>query len=299
MRRSGAMYWSLILCLCSCDAGRHPDVVAHETPSKATPPQRIVCGSPAVTEIVFALGCADRIVGVSDCSVFPSEAKTKASIGGWTNPNRERLLMLKPDIIITQGHHENLALFASEYGIRFHTVKLDTLEDVHTAIDSIATALHVTDRGAELTGRIRNTISSVRQKIAGAQAQRVLVLFGRTPGNLTRLSTVGPGTFLNDLIGIGGGINVFGDAKGAYPQVSKESLLARKPEVILQITTGGLPEKTLSQLRADWRSLGSIPAITSGNLYYLTNDYLLIPGPRVGQAVLKIAETLHPEIEDK
>lgn len=291
---SGAMAFSL--CLCGCGDGKHPKAVSRTASMKETAPQHIVCGSPAVTEIVFALGCADRVVGVSDYSTYPSETRDKASIGGWANLNRERLLVLKPDIIVTQGNHESLATFASEYGIRFHTVKLDTLEDVYTAIASIAGALQVTGRGAELSGRIRGAIGSVRQKVAGVQSKRVLLLFGRTPGDLASFSTVGPGTFLDDLIGIGGGINVFGDAKGAYPQVSKESLLVRKPEVILEIIPGGLPGNTVNRLRADWQELEDIPAVKSGNIHYLTNDFLMIPGSRVGQAVLIIAEAIHPEV---
>ena len=291
----GSVYWSMGLCLCSCSDGKHPKAASHAPDVGEAAPQRIVCGSPAITEIVFALGCADRVVGVSDYSTHPPEATDKAGIGGWANPNRERLLVLKPDIIVTQGKHETLASFAKEYGIRFHAVKLDTLEDVYTAIASIAGALHVADGGAELTGRIRGAIGSVRQKVAGAQAKRVLLLFGRAPGTLTGLSTVGPGTFLDELIGIGGGTNVFGDAKGAYPQVSKESLLIRKPEVILEINPGGLLEETEKCLRTDWREFDGIPAVQSGSIYYLTNDFLLIPGPRVGQAVSEIAEAIHPE----
>jgi iron complex transport system substrate-binding protein len=286
---------TLGFCFCGC-GNDHSKTVSQAPRLNDKSPQRIVCGSPAVTEIVFALGCADRVIGVSDYSVYPPEVKQKESIGGWINLNRERLLVLKPDIIVTQGKHESLAAFATEYNIRFHSVKLNTLKDVYTAIDSIANTLQTSERGTKLKSQLREAIEFVRQNVAEAQTIRVLLLFEHTPGSLAGLSTVGPGTFLDEIIGMAGGTNIFADAKGAYPQVSKESLLIRKPEVILEISPGGLPKETVNRLRADWQALKGIPAVESGRIYYLTNDFLLIPGPRVGQAVLDISKAIHPEV---
>jgi iron complex transport system substrate-binding protein len=248
-----------------------------------------------VTEIVFALSCGHRVVGVSDYATYPPEAKEKSRIGGWINPNRERLLVLKPGIIVSQGKHETLAAFAAEYDIPFLTLDLDTLADINTAIASLATALNVEHRGVELTNRIRNALASVRKRVQNADPKRVLLLFGRMPGDLTGLSTVGPGTFIDEMIGIAGGVNIYGDAKGVYPQVSKESLLIRKPQVILEVNPGGLPEKNIERLRADWEQLADIPAVRDNRVVYLSEDYLLIPGPRVGLAAARLAEAIHPE----
>ena len=261
---------------------------------KAAPP-RIVCGTPAVAEIVFALGCGDRVVGVSDYTVYPPEAKAKRSIGGWINPNRERLLVVRPDLVISQGQHQRLATFAGEYGIRFHTVTLDTLADVYSAVDSIAGMLGVPQRGETLNAEIRRDLAAVRARAADTRSPRVFLLLGRTPGSLTGLSTVGAGTFLDDMIRVAGGTNVFADASGAYPQVSKESLLLRRPEVILEVHPGGLPDGTIALLRADWRELADLPAVRNDRIHYLTNDFLLIPGPRVG----RVAETFADAIQSR
>ncbi len=298
-RRAKLLLFGLLLaCVCGCgDSGlSKPAANANTVESRREAPQRIVCGSPAATEIVFALACGDRVVGVSDYCTFPPEAKGKTNIGGWVNPNRERLLVIKPDILITQGKHETLAAFTAEYGIRFHTVKLDTLDDIFDAIRSIADTLDVEHRGGELIAQMREDLATIRARVAGRQRRRVLLLFGRRPGELSGLTTVGPGTFLEEMIGIAGGTNVFGDAKGAYPQVSKESLLVRKPEVILEVNPGGLPKESMEQLRADWQQLAGIPAVEAGYIHYLTNDFLLIPGPRVGLAAARFAEAIHPEL---
>ena len=273
--------------------GRRPQKPAAGQPEAA--PRRVICGSPAVTEIVFALGCAGRVVGVSDYSTYPPPACRKERIGGWINPNRERLIALKPDIIITQGQHERMAVFAAEYGIRFHAVTLDTVADIYGAVESVAKVLHVPERGDALADRIREDIGSAGQRLAGAEARRILLLFSRAPGNLAGLSTMGPGTFLDEIVTLAGGTNVFSDIRG-YTQVSKESILVRQPDVILEVNPEGLSQETIDRLRADWRGLGMLPAVKNNRIHYLTNDFLLVPGPRVGLTVEEFARAIHPEL---
>ena len=284
-----------ILC---CGCGRNSDAVPENTAldsSTGGTDKRIVCGSPAVAEIVFALGCGDRVVGVSDYTVYPPEAKEKQSIGGWINPNRERLLMMEPDIIISQGKHETLASFCDEYGILFHAVKLDCLEDIYSAVQSIAENLCVTDRGKKLNARVRSEIAAVRARTAGFPSKRVFLLMGRSPGSLARLSTVGPDTFLDEMIRMGGGTNIFADAKGLYPRISKESLLVRRPEVILEIYPGEIDGETIDLLMADWNELADLPAVRNNRIHCLTNNFLMIPGPRAGLIARKLARTITPE----
>jgi len=255
------------------------------------PPERIVCGTPAIAEIVYALGCGDRVVGVSDHTAYPPEARATTRIGGVINPSRERLLVLDPDLILTQGRHERLAAFAAEYGIRFEAVALDTLADLYDAIGSIARTLGVADRGTTLAGDIRARLRAVSATVTGPP-RRVLLLFSRAPGSLRGLGTVGAGSFLDDLLQVAGGTNIFADAAGAYPQVSKEALVVRKPETIVEINPGGLPAETVARLRADWDELADIPAVRHDRIHVLTNDFLLIPGPRVDQTAAALAAAI-------
>ncbi|MBN1558439.1 MAG: ABC transporter substrate-binding protein [Lentisphaerae bacterium] len=256
-------------------------------------PQRVICGSPAVTEIVFALGCGARVAGVSGHATYPPEAAQKPRIGGWIDPNREQLLLLKPDLILSQGRHERLAAFAEAYGMRFHGVTLDTLDDVLAAVRSIARVLGVAARGAALADRMRAELEAVRARVADAPPEPVALVFGRVPGDLTGLTTVGPGTFLDGLLEIAGGRNVFGDATGAYPRVSKEALLERKPRVILEVAPG-VSRARRERLRADWRALDGVPAVEQGRIHYMTNDFLLVPGPRLGRSAAVLAAAIHP-----
>lgn len=110
------------------------------------------------------------------------------------------------------------------------------------------------------------------------------------------LVTIGPGTFLDDLISIAGGINVFADATGTYPMISKESLLARAPDVIIELyPSRSLNQKTKQQLLHDWQEFADIPAISNECVHFLTNDFLLIPGPRVAQIADELAKAIHPK----
>ncbi|MCU0610804.1 MAG: helical backbone metal receptor [Candidatus Eisenbacteria bacterium] len=300
-RTAGAVVAAIGLILaCEARPTRRPhsaEPSASSTRIDSNEPQyrRIVCGSPAVTEIVFALGAGERVVGVSDYVVFPPEACGKERIGGLTNPNRERLLVLTPDLIITQGSHAALAAFAAEYGIAFHTVELEKLDDIDAALVSIAAAVGSAERGGELLRRIRKEVDSVRETCAGLPRLRVLLVLGRSPGDLTGVTTIGPGTFLDDMIAAAGGENVFSDARGRYPQISKESVLVRDPEVILEVNTDGGPQERLERLRSDWARFPEITAVARGRVHCVTDDFLLIPGPRVGQSVRVMAEAIHPE----
>lgn len=267
-----------VLLLGACGAEKTKTPAAHTAGTR--PPRRVVCGSPAVAEIVFALGCGDRVVGVSDYTAYPPEACAKPSVGGLLNPNRERLLGLSPDMLVTQGRHEALAAFARTYGIRFQSVTLDTLADLDSAIRAIAETLGVAGQGRALADGLRGELTAGGRT---APPRRVLLLLGRAPGVWTGLSTVGNGTFLGELLGLAGGTNVFADATGPYPHISKEALLVRQPEVILEVHPGGLTAGQQARLCADWHIFADLPAVRQRRVHVLTNDFLLIPGPRVRQ----------------
>lgn len=270
----------LTVCLTGCSCSRRePDVgPGAADPQRAA--QRVVCGSPAVTEIVYALGGGERVVGVSDYTTYPPEAAQKPRIGGRLNPSRERLLVLDPDLIVTQGRHESLAAFAAQYGIRFRGIKLDSLDDIFAAVRAVAAALDVEQAGEALTERLRTALARIEEASAGRDPTRMVLIVGRTPGDLRGLTTVGPGTFLHDLVRMAGGTNVFADTRGAYPRISKEALIARQPELIVELSPG-LPEGQGVALLADWRKVGALAAVEKRNVHVLTQDFLLIPGPRV------------------
>ncbi|MGD8537718.1 MAG: cobalamin-binding protein [Candidatus Aminicenantes bacterium] len=299
-----AFHTLLILCLClfflilsDCnqDSTQNSGTPPSEGAKKAGEIRRIICAAPSVTEVVFALGIGGKVVGVSDFSTHPPAARTIPRIGGLIDPNREKITALQPDLLIIQGQNESLARFCEEHGIQFLSIEINTLEDIWAAIHTIGQTLRAEDKAISLVQNIKDDLQAIKDRIHNRPPKKVFLTLGHTPGDLTGLMTTGPGTFMHELVSVAGGTNIFADASGLYPQISKESLVKRQPDVIIEAIPGGVPEGRLKLLKKDWLQLPMLPAVKSGNIHYLTEDFLLIPGVRIAQTVRRFAEIFHPE----
>ena len=215
--------------------------------------KRVVCASPAVAEIVFALGCGDRVVGVSEYTDWPPEAAEKPQIGGALSPNRERILALEPDLILAQGQSEALGAFVQAQGIGFRTFPLDTLADLRAAISGIAEILGAAERGQELLEQMDADFAALPAR----EPVTVFIALGHAPGDLSGLMTSGPGTFLSEIVAQAGGSNVFADVAILWPTVSLETLIRRKPAVILDFQSVAADETrrvALPPIGKNWAS---------------------------------------------
>jgi iron complex transport system substrate-binding protein len=287
--------FSLILLCCSQESAQRLERSPSDPDKTTEEAGRIICAAPSVTEIVFALGLGERVVGISDFSTFPPEARTVAHIGGLINPNKEKITSLQPDLLIIQGQNESLARFCEEHQVQFLSIEINTLEDIWTAIHTIGQTLGAEEKASALIQKVKDDLQDIKDRIQNRPRKKVFLTLGHTPGDLTGLMTTGPGTFLHELVSVAGGKNIFSDASGLYPQISKESLVKRQPEVILEAIPGGIPEEKLKLLKKDWSQLPMLPAVKSGNIHFLTEDFLLIPGVRIARTVRRFAEIFHPE----
>jgi iron complex transport system substrate-binding protein len=287
--------FSLILPCCKQESAQKLERSPSDPGQMTEEARRIICAAPSVTEIVFALGMGERVVGISDFSTFPPEARKVSHIGGLINPNKEKITSLQPDLLIIQGQNESLARFCEEYRIRFVSIEINTLEDIWTAIHTIGQTLRAKENASALIQKIKDDLQDIKGRIQNRPLKKVFLTLGHTPGDLTGLMTTGPGTFLHELVSVAGGKNIFSDASGLYPQISKESLVKRQPEVILEVIPGGIPEEKLKLLKKDWSQLPMLPAVKSGNIHFLFEDFLLIPGVRIARTVRRFAEIFHPE----
>lgn len=295
-RKSRGIGVMAVMVLFGCSRQAPPS--AREDGAGRSRPERVICATPAITEIVFALGCGDQIAGVSTYATYPPEATRKPVIGGWMNPNRERLLVLEPDLMLTQGEHPALRQFADAYAIPLFSVRLETVADIPAGVETISRMLHQPERGLPLAADLRAALARIRERVQDRPVQRTVLLFGRAPGALNALATAGAGTFLDEVLVMAGGSNLFADAKGSYPQISKESLITRQPDVILELHPGVQDALMTRRLLEDWQEFSSLPAVRDARVHILTEDYLLVPGPRVILLAEKIAGLLHPEGED-
>ncbi|MBI4532156.1 MAG: ABC transporter substrate-binding protein [Candidatus Latescibacteria bacterium] len=260
-------------------------------------PRRVICMAPSITETVFTLGLGDRVVGVSDFCTFPEEATKKERCGGWLNPNLEKITALHPDLVIIQGKHQKVRNYCQRRHIALLGVDMQDTASIFREIRNIGRALGCPTCAETLVSRIERDLQDVKWGVEGRPRPRVFLLIGRTPGSLAGLYTPGQGSFLAEVLEIAGGENTFGNVTQSYPQVSKESLVQRAPEVILEMQPGKIftPEQ-VATLKADWQAIPSLPAVRNDRIYVITDDFALIPGPRIGRLARRIASVLHPEV---
>ncbi len=260
-------------------------------------PKRIVSTAPSVTEMLFALGLGDRVVGVSTFCNYPEAAKSVAKIGGFSNPSLEAIVALEPDLVIgSWGNPMAMVDQIKRLNIRWIGIKIQSLEDVLSAILTIGKQ---TGKGVEAKALVEGFRKRIRRITERTERlspeQRPRVFWG---GWNEPIYTAGPGSFINDLIGMAGGRNIAGDAKQPWPRYGLETIVAADPEVFL---CGHDPEgyatdaEALSALRTR-RGWKDITAIKTGRIYLMRSDAFLRPGPRLVDALEQMAETIHPDL---
>ncbi|MBW1988367.1 MAG: ABC transporter substrate-binding protein [Deltaproteobacteria bacterium] len=292
---AGSFLFAALAVLLGLPSG--PQAVDSKLPRASGPvPSRIITMAPSITEIVFALGQGHRVAGVSDFCTYPPEALEKPSVGGHLNPNTERITVLGPDLVILQGKSEKTARFCEKRGIPMLFVDMDSIPTIYKGIRTIAKTLSCVDRGEALIRDIQARLDEVKKRIAGKKRRSVFICIGREPGGVASLYTTGGNSFVSQLVEIAGGDNIFADVNHPYPEASKEVLIRRAPEVILDIRLGrDISPEQAQKLKAAWKVLRGVPAVENGEIHVLTRDFLLVPGPRVGLATQRFAEVLHGE----
>lgn len=258
--------------------------------------RRVICMSPAVVEIAFALGAGPRVVGVSQHSTYPPQALEKPLCGGYFNPNYEIILSLEPDLIVTQGKAEELTDFAQANGIEIVSLDLRDLDSIFAETKRLGRVLEVEAEAELLCAELRHRLAQVRVKVSRKPRVGVVLVAGREPGALNDIFAVGPGEFLHDLIEIAGGRNVFDDLHAGYAVVSKEALLQRAPEVVVELHGEGADAAaTEREARRLWQAFPTLPAVRQGRVHVIESTYAMIPGPRVVRLAERLAEILHGE----
>src|SRR5437867_1404767 len=193
---------------------------------------RIVSAAPSITEILFALGAGDQIVGDTTYCNYPEAAKAKAKIGGFTTPNVEAILALRPDQVVMTNTRPDVAQKLRQTGIDVLAVQPDNLAGIYESIRLIADKIGESARGQALIQSIENDLHQSAATPNNVSKPKVLFIVGRTPGTVLDLSVAGRGGYLSELIALAGGENVFADTSVPYPQVGMEEIIRRNPDVI-------------------------------------------------------------------
>jgi iron complex transport system substrate-binding protein len=254
---------------------------------------RIVSTSPSITETLFALGLGDRVVGVSSFCRFPADVVRLPKVGSFLTPDTELIARLRPDLVIVHAGPNDVPRQLSTLGITSMAVERGTLASVYSSIRAIGTAAGVGDRAEALVARLQGRLDAVRAAAAKRPAKKVLVIMGRQPGTLSDLIAVGRGSYMNDLVTVGGGVNVLDDPRlPDYPRISMETVIRLAPDLI--VDAGDMGDTVEEHIRRQpaterlWRQQVNVRATQGNGIHAVTSDAFVVPGPRVVEA----AETL-------
>lgn len=268
--------------------------IAGSLPAAQAPAKRVVSLVPAVTEMLFAIGAGDQVIGVSTFDTYPGDVMTKTRVGGLMDPNYEQILALRPDLVITYGSQDELKQRLTRSRIPMYDYRHGGLADIAATVVAMGDRTERTAEASALAARIRADLDAIRARVAGKARPKVLLVFGREEGALRGLFVSGGVGFLHDLVTLAGGENVMANVKREGLQLSLEQLLARAPEVVIELRGGeGWSTDRMARERQAWQR-AQIPATRAGRVHIVTDPSLVIPGPRVAASAKILADLVHP-----
>jgi iron complex transport system substrate-binding protein len=254
------------------------------------PPARVVSLAPSLTEILWALGAGERVVGVCAQCDYPPAVAALPRVGSYLAPSVEAVIAARPDLVVvvpSPGNREAVRAL-ERVGVRVLVVHDRTLADLRASVRTIAGALGLAAAGERLVTEIDRGLAAVHARVAGLPPRRVLLVVGHSP-----LVVAGAGTLQDELVTIAGGTNVAADVGQAWPQISPEVVVARAPEVIVDAAMG-----TEAGGRELFAALTTVPAVRQGRVVRIAGDALFRAGPRVVEAARALARAIHPEAGD-
>jgi len=250
-------------------------------------PQRIVSLKPNVTEILFALGLGEEVVGVTNYCDFPEAAKAKSKVGSFLEPNVEAIVALKPTLVVGENSgSRDPVVQLQRLGLNVQMLNFRNLEDLYASIEKVGVLTQRKSEADLLIKKLRDGLQTQRHFF---RAIPTLVVVGKEP-----LMVVGKGNFIGQMLGQLGADNIARDGVSAFPHFSEEALIARKPEVIIDVSMGS-EDVRLRKRRGTgfWQRFRSVPAVKNQKIFYLNPDIILRPGPRLVEGFKELERAVH------
>jgi iron complex transport system substrate-binding protein len=250
--------------------------------------ERFISLAPNLTEIVYAIGAGDRLVGNTTYCDYPAEAKSVEKVGDTLHPSIERIIALRPQLVLvsTASQLEAFTKQLNDHGIAVYVSDPHDLDGVFKSIENLGELLGQREKTATLLTNLRDRTSAVENAVKTRTPISVFYQVSAEP-----LYTAGRDSFVTDLIRRAGGKSVTADVPGAWPKFSAESALASRPEAIILPTGGSMGNANSSVAE----SLKTSPAALNGKVYKINDDHLSRPGPRSVDGLEETARALHPE----
>lgn len=263
------------------ELGRKVEIAPH--------PQRIVSLAPSLTETLFAVGAGKQIVGVTSYCDYPEDAKRIERVGDTLNPNIERLASLRPDLVLitTSSQLEQFARKLDSLGIPLYVIDPKSIDEVAKSAEEIGKVTGHAGEGAAVASKMRERTEEIARRVRNLPKKRVFFIVGMEP-----LFTIGRDAFLTDMIDRAGGDSITKNVAPAWPQYSREAVIAGAPGVI--IAGGSTP--AFEKVTDTWTEMfAATPAGRHGDIYRVNNDLVQRPAPRIVDGLELLARILHPE----
>ncbi len=258
-----------------------------------TRPESLISLSPSKTEIAFALGLEDRIVGVTDYCNYPPAAAEVKKVGGFADPNIEQIVALAPDLVLASSLHQEQVEKLEELGINVLVLYANSVEDIYRGLEMVGEATGNQAQAAELVQSMEARLQAVQSHLDEADIPDPVRVYHEVYSD--PLMSAGGSTIIHQVITLAGGENIFGDVREDYPVVSAEAILESEPQVILFPLYHGTAEFMIEEMkqRPGWADL---PAVQQERIYGVHDDIFSRPGPRVVEAVEMAAEIFYPNL---
>jgi iron complex transport system substrate-binding protein len=262
---------------------------------KSSRPSRIISLIPAMTEMLFAMGAGDQVVAVSSFDKYPPQVQHLARVGALLDPDVEKILSLKPDLVLLYGSQVDLDAQLARAGIPRFGYRHGGLADIFTTIKTLGDRVGRAAEAQALVGEIESAMNQIRARVKGRPRPRTLVVLGRETGALRGMYVSGGTGFVHDIVDVAGGENVFADVARESLQATTEMVLARRPEVIVELIAAPISPENAAARRADWKPLSAVPAVKSGRVYTIVDERTVVPGPRIAEGAKLISGALHAD----
>lgn len=254
---------------------------------------RIVSLAPNTTEIFFSLGLGKNIVGVDSFSNYPQEAKKIEKVGTFSQPNLEKIISLKPDIIFATGLEQNPTVFKlKQLGFKVFMVDPRNIEELFQDILRIGEITHTREKAQEVVLKMKAEILKIKKKINGfgdIQRPKVFLEIWYSP-----LITCGKNSYIADMIHLAGGINIADNIKRSFSRISQEWVIKNSPDII--ILTYMNDQKKAKELVLERNGWKVIKAVKKGRIYADINpDIILRPGPRIVEGIKELYKRFYGE----
>jgi iron complex transport system substrate-binding protein len=258
-------------------------------------PKRLISLAPSVTEILFAVGAGEEVVGVTSYCNYPPEALKKEQIGGFDPKTMsiEKIISLKPDLVLASDDFQQPVIDAlAALNVPVVSVYATTIDGVYDNIAFVGQVTGHSNQAAQLVSRMKARIQAVQDKVGKLSADKRVSVFWETWDE--PLMTAGPKSFTGQLVEAAGGSNIFAELKEEWPTVSSEEIVKRNPAVILSpnMMVGQVTFDKVAQ-RPGW---ASIAAVANKRIYLIDGDISSRSGPRVADGVELIAQSLYPDL---